>query len=224
MHAASSLLRTLFPSTVTSAAAVDTEGSDSAPLYPEEAAHIARAVDKRRREFALGRACARSALAALGVAPGPLPSLPDRSVAWPAAAWGSITHTEGLCAAVAVRRSDAAGIGVDVEVRGRVGQQLWRHIATERERRWLDEPPAPHEKAERATRLFSAKEAFYKAQYCVSRAWVGFHDVELTLDDDGVFTVELVVDVGDVFRRGTRFSGRVHETREHVLSGLIVSR
>jgi 4'-phosphopantetheinyl transferase EntD len=35
-------------------------------LFPEEEAVIARAVEKRRREFTSGRACARAALGALG--------------------------------------------------------------------------------------------------------------------------------------------------------------
>jgi len=33
--------------------------------------------------------------------------------------------------------------------------------------------------------MFGAKEAFYKAQFPVTEAWVGFHDVELVPDDEG---------------------------------------
>jgi len=40
----------------------DMDGAFDA-LYPEEAAHMARAVAKRRREFATVRMCARQALA-----------------------------------------------------------------------------------------------------------------------------------------------------------------
>ena len=42
-----------------------------AVLFAEEEAVIAKAVDKRRREFATARACARAALAKLG-----LPAVP----------------------------------------------------------------------------------------------------------------------------------------------------
>ena len=38
-------------------------------LFPEEEAAIAKAVDKRRREFTTARACARAALARLGLPP-----------------------------------------------------------------------------------------------------------------------------------------------------------
>jgi len=218
-----SSLRALFPPHVACAIVLDPEGLAPAPaLYPEEAAHLGRAVEKRRREFALGRGCAREALATLGVAPRALVALPDRSVAWPEEAWGSITHTEGVCAAVAVLRSRARGVGVDVEVRGRVGPSLYRAIATPRETSWIHEADSAEERAERATRLFSAKEAFYKAQYCVSRAWVGFHDVELTFEEGDAFTVELVVDVAAAFARGTLFHGRVTQSAGHVLSGMVL--
>lgn len=40
-------------------------------LFPEEDAVIARAVDKRRREFTTARGCARTALARLGVPAAP---------------------------------------------------------------------------------------------------------------------------------------------------------
>jgi 4'-phosphopantetheinyl transferase N-terminal domain len=41
-------------------------------LFPEEEAAMANAVDKRRREFAAARACAREALAKLGLPPVPI--------------------------------------------------------------------------------------------------------------------------------------------------------
>ena len=43
-----------------------------AALFPEEEAYVARAVEKRRREFTTGRWCARAALQQLGIAPAPL--------------------------------------------------------------------------------------------------------------------------------------------------------
>jgi enterobactin synthetase component D / holo-[acyl-carrier protein] synthase len=49
-----------------------------ATLYPEEGAVIAKAVGKRRREFATGRACARAALSRLGRCPGGHPPWKER--------------------------------------------------------------------------------------------------------------------------------------------------
>ncbi|KOG87977.1 hypothetical protein ADK38_22405, partial [Streptomyces varsoviensis] len=48
------------------------EDPADARLFPEEEALIAKAVDKRRREFTTARHCARQALARLGLPPAPL--------------------------------------------------------------------------------------------------------------------------------------------------------
>jgi 4'-phosphopantetheinyl transferase EntD len=219
------LLDDLLPSFVTHAACVDSDGVDLTDrLFPEEAAHLTRAVDKRRREFALGRSCARQAMAALGLPPQALPSLQDRSVAWPAAIWGTITHAEGFCAAAVARREDTAGLGLDAEVRARVQPRLWSSIATAAEIGWIEAVDGALLQAERATRLFSAKEAFYKAQYCATRAWVGFHDVELSFDGQGGFEVALLVDVAPGFARGMRYGGREACARDHVVTALCLPR
>ena len=213
-------LRGLFPASVRVVELSDPARAE--PLYSEEQPAIARAVDKRKTEFALGRTAARMALAELGIPPGPLPPNADRSVAWPACAWGSITHAEGICAAIAALRRDHAGIGIDAEVRARVRRALWDHVATPREIAWFESAGSDDDAAERATLLFSAKEAFYKAQFCVSAAWVGFHDVELTFGTPDTFVVELQVDVTTAFRKGERFAGRYALSRRHALTGIVL--
>jgi 4'-phosphopantetheinyl transferase EntD len=47
-------------------------GSLGTGLFAEEATLVARATEKRRREFTTGRECARGALAALGIAAAPI--------------------------------------------------------------------------------------------------------------------------------------------------------
>jgi 4'-phosphopantetheinyl transferase EntD len=210
----------LFPSYV---AGVELHTVDAAePLYPEEQAHIAKAVDKRKNEYALGRTCARRALAQLGLPACALPSQEDRSVRWPEQAWGSITHADDFCAAVATLRSQARGIGLDAEVRTRVHRKLWKQIAGERETAWLN----AHEEQEallHAALLFSAKETFYKAQYCVTKAWVGFHDAEFRLLDGEQFEIELLVDVAETYAKGTRFVGRYVVLEQHVVTGMLLA-
>lgn len=214
------LFPALFPATVRGAEL--SEPALAEPLFAEEEVTIARAVDKRRVEFALGRTAARRALGELGVPPVALPQRKDRAVEWPAEAWGSITHADGICIAIAARRSDHAGIGIDAELKERVRRDLWRHIATEREVAWLESALDQDVAAARATLLFSAKEAFYKAQFCVTQAWVGFHDAELTFDASGAFEVRLLVDVADKLAKGSRFEGRYGMLAQHVLTGLVL--
>lgn len=151
---------------------------DETQLHPAEAAQIGHASEKRRREFAAGRMCARAALTELGVAADrPLGSAEDRSPLWPNGVIGSISHTGDYCIAVVARAdAPARGIGVDAEQLGRVTDNLHRTIFTTTERAWLDRLPGA-ERADAATTLFSGKEAFYKAQHPLTRSWVGFKDV-----------------------------------------------
>ncbi|MFF9486115.1 hypothetical protein [Streptomyces sp. NPDC014676] len=70
-------------------------------LHDEEREPLApAAVERRRREFATGRVCARQALAALGVPPsGPLPRGSAGAPSRPGGVRGGITHCPGHRAA-----------------------------------------------------------------------------------------------------------------------------
>ncbi len=157
-------------------------------LFPEERTLVADAVEARVVQFAAGRQCARAAMAALGVEPVGLARGTGRSAAWPPMLWGSISHTDGYAVAVVGRRSRCTGpIGVDAEQVGRVEEHLHQRLFLPEERSWLDEVggaagPAAVEhgpKARAATELFGLKECLYKAQFPLTGAWVGFHDVRI---------------------------------------------
>jgi 4'-phosphopantetheinyl transferase EntD len=104
-----------------------------ARLFPGEEAVIARAVSKRRLEFATARACARAALARLGEPPAPiLPGLRG-APQWPKAVAGSITHCEGYRAAAVARMTDVATIGLDAEPNQPLPDGVLDVIALDRE-------------------------------------------------------------------------------------------
>jgi 4'-phosphopantetheinyl transferase EntD len=112
------------------------------PLHPEEEVYVARAVPKRRREFAAGRACARAALACFGVAEGPLLRDADRCPVWARGFVGSISHCHGFCAASVARAEHLAGVGIDAEQSTPLPPRLHAMIATPREReRFARLPP-----------------------------------------------------------------------------------
>ncbi|MGF1596369.1 MAG: 4'-phosphopantetheinyl transferase [Acidimicrobiales bacterium] len=173
------------------AAAFDWHGPDvEAALHPAERPLVARAVDGRRRHFAAGRACARAALASLGIESGPILRRALRDPRWPHPATGSISHCDGYAVA-AVRRTAgrALELGIDAELVGRVTPALHPRLFRPEERAWLatlDPTAGPLV----VTALFGAKEAFYKAQFPITGAWVGFEDVSSRRVDD--LTFELV--------------------------------
>jgi 4'-phosphopantetheinyl transferase EntD len=158
-------------------------GGEEAWLLPEEAAAIASAAPARRAEFAAGRLCARAGLAALGLEAAPVLRA-GRAPQWPAGYVGAISHTTGYALAVVARKAAAVGVGVDVEAVGRVGRHLYPKLFTDGERAALL-ALAPDVEARRATAWFGAKEAFYKAQFPQTGAWVGFADVAVSDADPG---------------------------------------
>lgn len=216
-------LVSLFPEGVATAALGDLDAAD--PLPPEEEACIAGAAPRRRREFAAGRTCARRALGRLGLPAVALPPGPERAPRWPAGAVGSITHTRTLAAAVVGPCASFAGLGLDMEAPERVRPRLWRRIASPREIAWLEDAPDDGAARVRAALLFSAKEAFFKAQFGASGAWLGFHDAHVVFEPDlARFELVLDRDVAGLAAAGARFAGRAAVPAGHVAAGLAIAR
>lgn len=190
----SSRIASLFPAGIV---AVESRGAgDPAQLHEAERQQVSNAVPGRRQEFAAGRLCARRALAEYGIANQPLLRLHDRRPHWPVDIVGSLTHTGDFCAAVVGRRDQYAGLGLDAETVGRVTQEIWPQICVAPELRWLTSLPKPA-RAQAATLIFSAKEAFYKCQYNVSRAWLDFSDVQIDIDGSDFSAGQFVIGVVD---------------------------
>jgi len=154
--------------------------SSIAEIYPVELALVKGAILRRVIDFSGGRLCAREALSRLGIPDFPLLAGKDRMPHWPDSVVGSITHTTGYCAAVVAAYSNYLGIGIDAELIGRVDRELWTYIFTDREIDWLSDLTA-EDQTTMATVLFSAKEAFFKCQYPITRKWLEFKDANLQI-------------------------------------------
>jgi 4'-phosphopantetheinyl transferase EntD len=192
-------------------AADETFGDPPRPvLFPEEEAVLTRAVDKRRREFAAARACARAGLARLGVPPGPiLPGLRG-APQWPPGIVGTMTHCAGYCASALARAQDMVTLGVDAEPDGPLPEGVLGAVASASERGELAAlaSAAPGPSWDRL--LFCAKEAVYKAWFPLTQRWLGFTEAAVTINPgDGTFCARLLVD-GPVLdgQPLTGFSGR----------------
>lgn len=172
---------------VVAASTMPADAAAPALVIGEEAA-VARAVVKRRREYAFGRACARDALARLGVAhAGPILGGAGGAPQWPARVVGSITHCELGAAAAVAYAADRGGLGIDLESRARAGAvdlMTLAATATERVRHAALAGGVPV-----GALLFSAKESVYKCLYPRGGTFLDFGDVELALAADGTFTV-----------------------------------
>ncbi len=197
--------------------AVGDPAEESPPLWPAEEALITRAVPKRRREFAMGRHCARQALAALGVLAFPLVHAESREPIWPPGIVGSLSHTAGLVAVAVAKQSAYASLGIDVEPEEGLSAEIEEKIATAEERAWLDQFP-DGERGVMARVIFSAKECFYKCQHSVSQTFMGFQDASTTFDNDR-FVVTFRKDVPP-FRAGVTLAGRWTRRDGFILTGM----
>src|ERR1044071_3567794 len=131
-------------------------------LPPEEEMLVAKAADKRRRDFTLGRTCARAALEQMGHRGAVIGKAGDGAPCWPTGVLGSITHAKGYAAALVGDARQFCGIGVDAERLGGVTQELWPRLFNAAERRYLSSLDSAAQMLA-ATLFFSAKESCYKA-------------------------------------------------------------
>ena len=179
-------------------------------LFPDEEAVIANAVEKRRSEFATARACARAALAKLGVPAVPIVPGLRGAPQWPPGVVGSITHCAGYRASAVARDLDVVTIGVDAEPHGELPPGVLEAVASRSEQGKLAALAAAMPDVCWDRMLFSAKESVYKAWFPLTRRWLGFEDASVTIDPvNQTFTARLLVD-GPVVNRAvlTGFTGR----------------
>lgn len=223
------IITSLFDAPV--AASVADAYTELEPLTEQEAAHVGpRWAEKRLWEFRAGRHCARHALAGLGADPEALrKGLPtDRRgiPCWPAGFAGSITHTGrgptrfAASAVTSVARSVGLDAEQDVPLRG----ELRRRVLTPEEERLADVSYASEEERGRhALLVFSAKEAFFKAEFPLSGVHLGFHDVAIDFDEPigaaGTFHARALRDLGPALR-ATSYRGRYVRVARLVLTGV----
>lgn len=187
------MIASILPSGVVAVEARDDDGA--ADLHPSEAEIVGRAVEKRRREFATGRACARAALERLGLPPGPIPSGEKGEPLWPAGVAGSITHCDGYRACAVARQTELLAIGIDAEPHAPLPDGLLPDIARPEERPPLAALARARPDVHWDRLLFSAKESVYKAWFPLAERWLGFEDARLEIDPGaGTFSARLLVE------------------------------
>ena len=202
------MIEELLPDAVVTVEAYGHEDADT-PLHPEEAALVARAVAKRRREFAVVRSCARRAMEKLGVPPQPILTGERGAPRWPAGLAGSMTHCDGYCAAALVRATDLASLGIDAEVHAPLPENVLPSVALPAEADRLRGLAAERPDIHWDRLLFSAKESVYKAWFPLTGKWLDFMEADIELTADGTFRAALLVPgprVGS--RRLSHFDGR----------------
>lgn len=179
-------------------------------LWADEAAALARAIPKRRAEFAAGRRAARAAMAMLGLPAAAIPQGADRAPIWPAGLTGSIAHCDHAC--IAAVSTTHISLGIDIEPATPLESDLWDIICTAPERHWIACQP---DAGRAAKQIFSAKEAIYKAQYPITRRVIGFDAVTVSIAPDGGFAVTSPHDLPPLTGRISEGDGVILSTCIH---------
>ena len=215
------MIASLFPEGVIVVRATPEMESD--PLHPEESVRAQRMGAKRRLEYARGRACARRALAELGIEGFALLSGEKREPLWPDGVVGSLTHCRGFCAAAVARRGSVLGIGLDAEPTGGLSARVLDRVCTAEEKGRL-EALARRADCDWGTLLFSAKESLYKCYFPLTRSFLGFRDAEIRLDPDtSSFTARLLRDAAPSALGARSFRGRFCAENDHVITAVTLT-
>jgi len=191
-------------------------------LHPLEAAVVAGAAPRRKIEFAAGRYCARQALALLGHATEYLEMGRNRAPVWPEGLVGSITHTRDLCAAAVAERKAVLGLGIDVEMLGRIDESLTSLIVTDAELRAIT-TASLQSCPDWRTIVFSAKESVLKCVLSAGGQSRRFDQIQVFFDlSSHSFAAELRSDDRSNWQDGCEIPGRwaMDERRVYTSSSL----
>jgi 4'-phosphopantetheinyl transferase EntD len=194
-------------------------------MFPEEQASIARAVPKRRSEFAAGRHCAHLALADLGCGPAPIKRADSGAPLWPAGVVGSITHCAGYAASAVGWARDVVALGIDAEPHLALPAGVIDTVALDEEHTELARLTADWPGVCWDRLFFSAKESVYKAWNPITGRWLGFKQAAVMVDADaGTFAARLLTP-GPVVdgHRVAEFAGRWVVSRELILTSVVLA-
>lgn len=166
-HAVVSALRTLIPEAIVAGGTFDHWLPNSHLLPRREGQRTLYAA----RRLATER-CIEALLHGSGFTPTKVANGPDGERLWPNGLMGSISHKETLVIGAVCPASAYLSIGVDLERTNCDVGPIEPLIAPEG-------LPAETDRATAVALTFSAKEAFFKAQFPVTRRVAGFGDVPL---------------------------------------------
>jgi 4'-phosphopantetheinyl transferase EntD len=193
-------------------------------LREEEESLEPNTVQKRRESFKAGRTCARNALRVLGVPEVPILRGRDREPIWPHGVVGSITHCDGYCAAALAHDRDFVSLGIDAETNDPLPDEIIKLVALEAEINWLRRAPKSSFCWDKL--LFSIKESVYKTWYPVTRRWLGFEQVLVTIEPESSSFIASVLSPASVEtpRDLLSFQGRYLMEKSLIVTAICVSK
>lgn len=182
------------------------------------------AISKRRAEFLAGRTVSKAALFLLGKRSDQVPISPDREPIWPKGVVGSITHSNGRCAAV-VSDNTSMLVGIDIEDVASASSldTIFQEVLLPDEANFIrSQNVLPPEVL--ATLVFSAKETLYKALFPKVRRFFGFDHAKLDgLAPESGLRLRLTKPLDGYLGNGTAFDVHYSVTGDTITTWLFTS-
>ncbi|NOU19316.1 MAG: 4'-phosphopantetheinyl transferase superfamily protein [Bacteroidales bacterium] len=188
-------------------------------IHPKESDLISGESTKRQNEFITGRICARRALKNLQIYNFPILFNEHKLPLFPSTVKGSIAHTSSYCAVVLGLNFKYKSIGIDIEHISKMKSRYFNTLCTNEELLFLKKY-SEQEQMEKATILFSAKEAFYKLQFQITQKMLFFKDVCCSILDDNTFSIRLYKQLDKQFYYNATFAGLYYISNEMIFTAL----
>jgi len=179
---------------------------DERRLYPEELELLGpKAIQKRRKEFCLGRSAAHSALSKINITNFPILKGGHNEPIWPPGVAGAISHSSEIALAAVARKEKSAGVGLDIELLDEtISTDIVKLICTLREAEWV--AAGKEQRIERMLMIFSAKESAFKAFFSLMNVFISYLDFELIWDETaGHFEGRLLTSIRTEYGEGYTF-------------------
>jgi 4'-phosphopantetheinyl transferase EntD len=161
---------------------------------------------KRSLDFSTGRFCAKKALLSLGINNADILIGDNNEPLWPQNITGSISHSNHLVGAITSSKDKVISIGIDIETIGKVGPDVWNLVFTTAEQNFIS-ALEKHQQELYSTLLFSAKECFYKLQFPLTKQYIDFKEVEITIKNNYI---------------NLSFVEKFHKNLEFLVSNLVI--
>lgn len=191
------------------------DGQDTLPTS------LRRAVDRRKAEYLVARACASELLHTLGAQCREVGFGKNREPLWPVGFVGSITHSGPFVAVAVAPDYRVASIGIDAE--SIVDEEGAKYITSaclcDKEIQLID-TDNHLSRTELTTLIFSAKEAFFKVLYPFVKKYFDFLDAQISninIDERSLY-ITLNKSISDRFHEGFSLKGTYSFLRGHVFT------
>lgn len=158
-------------------------------LFQDEVLLSETMPDFRKKEFLAGRILSRIALNHLNISSSSIPHDEHGCSLFPEGSIGSISHSRKIIAVAVASSKKYHGIGIDIEQIGRIKENVFQRIATQKENDMIS-PISGESQQIQKTIVFSAKEAFYKFQFPLTKQYVNWKDISVIPQNDGNITIQ----------------------------------